>query len=367
VSDESRLLQVTPDSSLSLLKARSGLIARGLRDATVLAQAEPLSETRRLAEQGDADAQCQLAWEYCGDFDHLNHEDYASAARWFRRAGDHGHAAAQFELATLYYEAASWESSTGWSRDLWKAIAAALWASDLAALDNHAEAARWFRKAAEQGHAKAQFNLGYLYQTGLGLRQDYAQAVRWYRRAAKHGHSAANANLGGIYYQHAQRFGVYPGAARWFRKAAELGHASAQSALGYIYYLGQGIEQDYAEAVKWYRKAAEQGIAAAQHNLGVAYYNGNGVTQDYAVAVRWYRKAAEQGVAASRSVLSYMYGSGQGVQQGYVIAHMWIDLAISVSTGDDQKRYSAQRDVVAAKMTPQQITEAQRYAPQGES
>jgi TPR repeat protein len=329
----------------------------------VLAPAEPLSETRRLVEQGDADAQYQLAWEYCGDFDHLNHEDYANAARCFRRAGEQGHAKAQFELATLYYEAASWESSTGWARDLCKAIAAAMWGSDLAVLNNQAEAARWFRRAAEQGHARAQCSLGYLHQTGRGLRQDLVQAVRWYRRAAKQGHSAAHASLGGIYYQHAQRFGhVYAGAAKWFRKAAELGHASAQSVLGYMYYLGQGIEQNYAEAAKWYRKAAEQGIATAQHNLGVWYHNGNGVSQDYAEAVRWYRKAAEQGVAASRSVLGYVYGSGQGVHQDYVMAHMWIDLAISVSTGDDQKRYSAERDVVAAKMTPHQITEAQALA-----
>ena len=86
MSDETRL-QVGPGSSLSLLKARSGLIARGLRDATVLVRAEPSTETRRLAEQGDADAQYELGLECCGDFDHLNHEDYANGARWFRRAG----------------------------------------------------------------------------------------------------------------------------------------------------------------------------------------------------------------------------------------------------------------------------------------
>ncbi len=42
----------------------------------------------------------------------------------------------------------------------------------------------WYRKAAEQGYAKAQFNLGNMYITGLGVPLDYAQAHMWYDLAA---------------------------------------------------------------------------------------------------------------------------------------------------------------------------------------
>jgi hypothetical protein len=45
-----------------------------------------------------------------------------------------------------------------------------------------------------------------------------------------------------------------------------------------------------------------------------------------------------------------------------VQAHAWMDLAVSSSTGDDQKRYASRRDALAAEMTPQQIAEAQRLA-----
>jgi hypothetical protein len=49
---------------------------------------------------------------------------------------------------------------------------------------NAAEALRWYRKAAEQGLAKAQFMLGLTYDSGHGVAQDYVESVQWFRRAA---------------------------------------------------------------------------------------------------------------------------------------------------------------------------------------
>jgi TPR repeat protein len=119
-----------------------------------------------------------------------------------------------------------------------------------------AKAAAIYRKAAEQGDAAAQYNLGIMYDHGRGVPQDYAQAALWYR------------------------------------KAAEQGFASAQLNLGAAYYEGQGVTQDYAQAAAWYRKAAEQGDATAQFNLGAAYCDGQGVAKDYAEAYLWLNLAA---------------------------------------------------------------------------
>jgi tetratricopeptide (TPR) repeat protein len=85
------------------------------------------------------------------------------------------------------------------------------------------QAADWYRKAAEQGEAQAQFNLGWLYYTGQGVTQDYRQA------------------------------------ADWFRKAAEQGFAKAQYNLGLMYGTGQGVAQDYIEAHKWWNIAGGGG------------------------------------------------------------------------------------------------------------
>ena len=46
-------------------------------------------------------------------------------------------------------------------------------------------------KAAEQGDAKAQFNLGFIYSNGKGVPKDYAEAVKWTRKAAEQGHAEA--------------------------------------------------------------------------------------------------------------------------------------------------------------------------------
>ncbi|WP_230988311.1 tetratricopeptide repeat protein [Bathymodiolus japonicus methanotrophic gill symbiont] len=58
------------------------------------------------------------------------------------------------------------------------------------------EAFKWFRKAAEQGHAGAQDNLGMMYAIGKGVVQDDKEAFKWFRKAAEQGHASAQDNLG---------------------------------------------------------------------------------------------------------------------------------------------------------------------------
>ena len=65
---------------------------------------------------------------------------------------------------------------------------------------DEAEAVRWYRMAAEQGDASAQYNLGIRYDNGRGVLKDEAEAVRWYRMAAEQGHADAQAILGAGYF-----------------------------------------------------------------------------------------------------------------------------------------------------------------------
>ncbi|GHT40295.1 hypothetical protein AGMMS49921_01440 [Endomicrobiia bacterium] len=60
---------------------------------------------------------------------------------------------------------------------------------------NYKEASNWFKKSAEQGNAKAQYNLGLMYDKGEGVKQDYKEAVDWYKKAALQGHSDARTVL----------------------------------------------------------------------------------------------------------------------------------------------------------------------------
>ena len=59
-----------------------------------------------------------------------------------------------------------------------------------------AQAVAWVRKAADQGLAPAQNNLGKMYENGRGVAKDDAQAVYWYRKAADQGQADAQNNLG---------------------------------------------------------------------------------------------------------------------------------------------------------------------------
>ena len=62
-----------------------------------------------------------------------------------------------------------------------------------------AEAAQWYRRAAERGYAAAQTNVGVLYSEGRGVPEDATAAARWYRRAAAQGDAIAQYNLGLMY------------------------------------------------------------------------------------------------------------------------------------------------------------------------
>ncbi len=53
------------------------------------------------------------------------------------------------------------------------------------------KAVKLYRKAAEQGHANAQFCLGCCYFEGKGVEEDKTEAVKWYRKAAEQGYARA--------------------------------------------------------------------------------------------------------------------------------------------------------------------------------
>ena len=158
------------------------------------------------------------------------------------------------------------------------------------------EAVKWvqIQKAAEQGYASAQNDLGLMYAKGTGVEQSDEKAVEWWQKAAEQGLADAQNVLGAMY---AKGIGVEQSdekAAKWVLKAAEQGNASAQNNLGFMYHNGHGVEQSDEKALEWYLKAAEQGDASAQFWLGCMYENGLGVEQSDEKAREWYQKAADQ-------------------------------------------------------------------------
>ena len=122
---------------------------------------------------------------------------------------------------------------------------------------------------------------------------------------------------------------------------------------------------DYATALLLLRPLADQRDTLAEGLLGLMYKNGEGVRQDDVQAASWYRKAADQGDDLAQTSLGKMYEYGQGVPQDYVQAHKWYNLAAArfpPSEAIERKIAVSARDLIAAKMTPAQVAEAQRLA-----
>jgi TPR repeat protein len=149
----------------------------------------------------------------------------------------------------------------------------------------------------------------------------------------------------------------------WFRKAADQGYASAQQEIEGMFDNGADVPTDPAQAAVWWRNGANLGNAHAQMELGAIYEMGLlGLPKDDAQAVLWFRKAADQGNADAQESLGEMYSEGRGVPQDYVLAHMWLNLAAASSDVLTHKSATEKRADVAAKMTPDQIAEAQKMA-----
>jgi len=162
---------------------------------------------------------------------------------------------------------------------------------------DHGEAARWFRLAADQGHAEAQLALGKCYSEGKGVGQNDDEGARWWRLAADQGQMDAQLSLGKC---HQDGRGVTHDddeGARWFRLAADKGHAGAQLALAKAYHDGKGVAQSDEEAASLWRLAADQGNMDGQCFLGWCYAEGRGVPKNDRESARWRRLAADQGHA----------------------------------------------------------------------
>jgi hypothetical protein len=136
---------------------------------------------------------------------------------------------------------------------------------------DYAAAAGWFQNAATAGSAEAQYDLGVLFEQGLGVKHDPVEA------------------------------------AILFMRAAATGHPMAQYRLGLAYENGFGVARDGANAANWYERAARQGIRPAQTALGRLLASGTGVAADPVSAYAWDRLAEENGDSDARDQLTPLW------------------------------------------------------------
>ena len=143
--------------------------------------------------------------------------------------------------------------------------------------DEGNENVQQYRREAELGSASAQHKLARFYQKGSnGVAKDKKKAAFWFRKAAKQGYAKAQYRLGMCRLWGKGVSEDDDKAVKWLRRAAEQGYAKAQYELGECYHRGFGVDEDEQEAVSWYQKSARQGYRRAISTL-----EGRGMDVDF--------------------------------------------------------------------------------------
>jgi TPR repeat protein len=183
---------------------------------------------------------------------------------------------------------------------------------------NYDEALAIWQPLADGGYPAAQFNIGMLYENGLGVEKSYTKANGW------------------------------------FQKAVDRNFAPAQLLLGRAYLNGIGVDKNVDRALVLLTSAADQGHPQAQYEVGVIYREGTIVQRDQVRALEYFLLAAKQGDAEAQYHAGFMYGSGYGAPQDFALAYMYYDMAsktLEIS--------SKARDHLAEYMTDEELAEAQ--------
>ena len=190
---------------------------------------------------------------------------------------------------------------------------------------NYALAKEIYQSLAQQGDAKAQYNLGLMYASGDGVIYDANQAAYWYQQSSKQG------------YREAQ----YALAVMTFNKELE--------------------SLDYTQAIAWYQAAAKQGHVKSQENLGILFYRGDVIDQDIQSAIHWFQSAANQNSSEAQQYLAYIYSSSL-VPEDLIKAGMWMLLSADNPDPRHKNKRTKMLSFLSAKMTPVQTEQAKQLA-----
>ncbi|KAJ3297925.1 hypothetical protein HK104_011385 [Borealophlyctis nickersoniae] len=182
-------------------------------------EAKAVEWYQKAADQGNQIGQFNLG--HCYEHGIGVAKDERRAVEWYEKAAKQGHDVGQYNLGFCY------QNGRGVAKDETRAV-------------------EWYEKAAKQGHALGQYNLGRCYHygktkrgrwsgtkkqrnrdNGFGVGKDETRAVEWYEKAAKQGHALGQYNLGTCYHYGTGVAKNETRAVEWYRKAAAQGNTKA--------------------------------------------------------------------------------------------------------------------------------------------
>lgn len=212
---------------------------------------------------------------------------------------------------------------------------------------NPDEAKRWFELAAELHYGAIE--VANRYWAGRGIPKDVSRAVYWYQRVGCH---SAGYQLGKMY-----ELGI--GVAQDYSKAAECYEAAtrisghAGMGLASLTAKGLGVPRDEEKALKLYREAAEREIGSVAFDVALVYTLGQGVPVDEVQAAHWWQVSAEYHNDLAGTNLARDFHSGEGVPRSSVAEYVWKAL-------DTEPSYFAStfHEGLARQLSPEQLKQA---------
>jgi TPR repeat protein len=156
---------------------------------------------------------------------------------------------------------------------------------------NIPDAKKWFAKSAEQGLAAAQFNLAIL----LLREEKKEEAINFLKRASQQNHAAATFQLAGEYLKNTGNIKDQKKAFELMRKLAETGDIKAQMQVGLMYIFANGTEINYEEGYFWLNESALGDFKPAQRNLSSLLMKGIGKDPNLPLSYAWFTIASENG------------------------------------------------------------------------
>ena len=254
-------------------------------------------------------------------------QDTGKALKWLLAASERGDEGSQSRVISIY------ATGRGIPKDLARAEElAATWASV---------------------NPEKMVKLANVYGEGEdGIPQDKEKAKIWLDRSAVTGSAKIIMEVAWQYSRGKVVTEDKRAALLLYLRLAEKGNAEAQDSLGNMYF-SKGSHHDVKKGAYWFQKAAEQGYIDAQVSLGNAYIDGEGVPKNSAKGVEWLNKAASQGNRYAWTSLG-----GYFMDKDPVLAYAWLNLA----SVDDGVKAKIGRDMVAERMSRQQIEEAERLS-----
>jgi TPR repeat protein len=202
---------------------------------------------------------------------------------------------------------------------------------------HYATARRIWEALDERNFGEAAFNLGLLYEDGLGVEKNIDRALSYYRRGAANGSAKAVFRVGIVYwlgtpdipkneiegrrYLSLAAAGGDQEAARYLKEAASPGSATSDAVIGADRAMAEGRP---ADAIRLLTEAADAGVARAQTRLAWHYETGRAVERNLEKAAYWFQRAAQGGDGEAMYALSVMLATGAGQVRNPALAESWL-------------------------------------------